>query len=436
MSQKTLTNANDKSYYVLSVCKELNELCSDADNSIATWRKYKNKKCYKCKKYGHIASMCEKVCHKCLNVHNKFVCPFELNKTLALINKDKDKFAEIKMAIEKQKSIYLERLNFKGMSVETSCSFTLAKTDIVKTQHDAVKCERCIQVWLPPTKTDSKYIYASEKEYLDEWQKNMKSNAKKELPDDIWLELNRNWNKFKEEGKLFPVLQISMNEPINYVDNYIEKRDVKEHIFTAFKEYSYMNRKQRKIKYIAKNNEDKGTNYENLMKKLIEIEEADKDINELYQLAREKRNQFLDITSNKIDKIQGKVDKAINIAQKLVDAAYSLKSTWGYGKVRDTYSGAIRLIKHEEQTTDEEKIFTLYQTVKKMMDNIRDETKKIMHSDMCLQENMIHQQKRQERLQKESHNKKAVPTDRCSKKKHPSYNGSGQKRTGHKRRKE
>jgi len=69
----------------------LREYLTDKANNvilgITYWRQHRHHKCYKCRKYGHIAQDCENVCLLCDNIHPKTICVQTYYKTLRKIAK-------------------------------------------------------------------------------------------------------------------------------------------------------------------------------------------------------------------------------------------------------------------------------------------------------------------------------------------------------------
>jgi hypothetical protein len=53
---------------------------------ITYWHKHRHHICYKCRKYGHIAKDCSKICQACGNLHNNTVCVYSIEKLFRRIN--------------------------------------------------------------------------------------------------------------------------------------------------------------------------------------------------------------------------------------------------------------------------------------------------------------------------------------------------------------
>jgi hypothetical protein len=85
-------NVNYKNIRILSgYCQTL---LKDTEQGISMWRQYKNKKCYSCGMYGHLACQCHNICAKCHNYHTPGICGVEISNKINLIEKNIKRFLQ------------------------------------------------------------------------------------------------------------------------------------------------------------------------------------------------------------------------------------------------------------------------------------------------------------------------------------------------------
>lgn len=61
-------------YYRLCIGNEITSIFSDALMGVTYWKQHRHTKCYRCRKYGHLAADCSKVCSLCENIHYTPFC--------------------------------------------------------------------------------------------------------------------------------------------------------------------------------------------------------------------------------------------------------------------------------------------------------------------------------------------------------------------------
>jgi hypothetical protein len=137
-----------------SLCDYIHKTYVDAMASISYWEHNKRRKCYKCRKYGHMAKECDKICNLCHNYHTTAVCIFSLSeyyrrlyqaaKKIVEVN-DRDKMREIieitgprtkKMQVKHELEKVITKVNqerTKEYHPVTQASFTIKRT--FKIQH-------------------------------------------------------------------------------------------------------------------------------------------------------------------------------------------------------------------------------------------------------------------------------------------------------------
>jgi hypothetical protein len=143
MNKKLLSAEYNNNVNILS--DTLHNLFNTTARGIEYWRKHRQHICYKCRRYGHIAVDCTKICELCGNLHNDSVCVHNLNKFYWKIQKiltnniikDPEKIAEkIKIL---QQSFHVEitadnKRSYRGLTKRNPCSFTITPST---EQHDS-----------------------------------------------------------------------------------------------------------------------------------------------------------------------------------------------------------------------------------------------------------------------------------------------------------
>jgi hypothetical protein len=83
---------------------------------IQYWHKYKNKKCYICRNYGHRAAECNKICPHCQNLHNGTVCVYSV---LTLFTKIENYLIRHTIDDEQATISYIEKTKAKLITMNT-----------------------------------------------------------------------------------------------------------------------------------------------------------------------------------------------------------------------------------------------------------------------------------------------------------------------------
>jgi hypothetical protein len=111
MSKKFSDYNNELEVKVSALREYLTDKANNVILGITYWRQHRHHKCYKCKKYGHIAQDCENVCLLCDNIHPKTICVQTYYKTLKKIAKIMKGISELNIRSKMEQIMTLEIAN-------------------------------------------------------------------------------------------------------------------------------------------------------------------------------------------------------------------------------------------------------------------------------------------------------------------------------------